>query len=99
MTEVEEKLEPLDDAENFIGNKYGHCFYDIKEGLIYNLFVEPPYRNQGHGRRLLSKILNLLYREGFQEGEIKIQCKPMENSIDYNRLKKFYKILNLKIIE
>jgi ribosomal protein S18 acetylase RimI-like enzyme len=85
--------------QNFIHDKYGYCYYDFspdKTPLIYNLWVEPKDRRQGHAKRLLQYVINEIRKTGYQ-GEIKIEANPREDNIDKSKLTMFYENLGLSI--
>lgn len=86
--------------EDFIQNRFGYCFYEIKEdsALIYNLYVNPEYRLKGKARHLVSICINEIRQFGYC-GEIFIQAIPKEKDIDKERLKSFYVKMGLKIKE
>ncbi len=91
----------MDENENFIHNKYGYCYYEIdpvKNPIIYNLFVHPPYRRNGHARKLLQYVINEIKQTG-HKGEIVIQASPKDNSIDIEKLANFYTSMGLKILK
>jgi Lar family restriction alleviation protein len=86
-----------DEDENFIQTKFGYCFYTLEYcPLIYNLYVHPQYRHQGHSRTLLELVIAKIRKNGY-EGKIRIQAKPRENSIGLADLTKYYKSLGLII--
>lgn len=86
-----ESLTLCKEDENFIQNKFGYCFYTLdSQPLIYNLYVHPEYRHQGHSRELLELVISEVQRSGY-EGKIRIQAKPRENSIQLATLIRYYK--------
>ena len=82
--------------EDFIQNRFGYCFYEIKDGsaLIYNLFVHPEFRRQGKAKRLLQLVINEI-RESRYTGPIKIEAEQRAG-IDLRRLTEFYKRMGLE---
>ena len=86
--------------EDFIQNRFGYCFYEIKGGtaLIYNLYVHPEHRLQGKARRLLQLVISEIIETGYDK-DIKIEVAPRENSIQIENLNLFYKRMGLKIVE
>lgn len=89
----------LGEYDNFVHDKYGHCYYTVTPGslsFIYNLYVEPKYRRQGHAKRLLSSVIKLI-RESRPQGSIFIEVDPREDSIDADVLQAFYQSLGLSI--
>jgi GNAT superfamily N-acetyltransferase len=87
--------EELKENENFICNKFGYCYYSINPTLIYNLYVEPQYRKQGHSEYLLKYVINEI-RKSYR-GEIYIEAIPREESIPLEKLIMYYKKLGLII--
>ena len=79
-------------------NKYGYCYYCVCDdcAMIYNLYVEKEHRRKGNARKLLLKAIAEI-REIYN-GDIKIKAESDE-SLDKNILVKFYKELNLKVID
>jgi ribosomal protein S18 acetylase RimI-like enzyme len=85
--------------EDFIQNRFGYCFYDVREGsaLIYNLYVHPEYRMQGKARRLLTLAINEIREAGYY-GDIKIEASPTEDGINLDRLIVLYGTMKLKVL-
>lgn len=86
--------------ENFIHCKQGYCYYACppdKNPIIYNLFVEPAYRHQGHARRLLKLVITDIRRSGCMR-PICIEARPKEGSISLATLTQFYSSLGLVVI-
>jgi GNAT superfamily N-acetyltransferase len=83
--------------DNFIHNKYGHCYYSLDDHLIYNLYVHQEYRRQGHSKVLLEYAINEIRKTGYT-GEIKVEAIPREDSISKENLIAYYKSMNLTII-
>lgn len=87
----------LGEHDNFIHDKFGYCYYSIEpetKPVIYNLYVEPEYRQQGHARRLLLFVLGEIHKSGYF-GPVEIEADPREGSIQRDRLVAFYKSLGL----
>lgn len=87
--------------ETYIETEYGYCFYTFEDypgALIYNLYVYPQFRRQGHAKKLLRSVIDLICSTGYT-GDIGIEVIPREDSISRNDLYNFYKTLNLKILE
>ncbi len=90
----------MEDNQNFIHNKFGYCYYQICEtdgALIYNLYVEPEYRQKGHARHLVELVIREIKATGYTD-EIMIQAQPRENSVDVVSLVSFYKRMELTVI-
>ena len=83
--------------EDFIQNRFGYCFYEIKKNtaLIYNLYIHPEYRRQGRAKKLLRILINEIREMGYV-GEIEIDVAPKENSISLEKLSSFYMKMGLK---
>ena len=79
-------------------NKYGYCYYCVCDdcAMIYNLYVEKEHRRKGNARKILLKAIAEI-REIYN-GDIKIKAESDEG-LDKNILVKFYKELNLKVID
>lgn len=89
----------MEENENFIHNKYGYCFYSINDtAIIYNLYVEPEYRQKGHAKKLIQMVIKEIREAGYNK-EIQIEACPREDSIDVENLVVFYKKMGLKILE
>jgi len=90
-------MDELQESENFIQNKFGYCFYALEPcPFIYNLYVHPQYRRQGHSRTLLQYAIDEIRKAGCVV-TINIQAEPRENSIVLNDLIKYYERMGLKI--
>jgi ribosomal protein S18 acetylase RimI-like enzyme len=85
--------------ENFIHNKYGYVYYYIKSdtSIIFNLYVEPEFRRKGHAKKLIYLAIKEI-REMAYSGDIWIEVRSKEDSIDINNLSSFYKRMGLKIL-
>lgn len=91
----------MEENENFIHNKYGYCYYYLKENepaIIFNLYVEPEYRRRGYARKLINYVIKEIKDTGYDK-DIFIEANPRENSIDLETLIKFYESMGLKIKE
>ena len=85
--------------ENFIQTKFGYCFYSLENPpFIYNLYIHPKYRGQGHSKWLLNLIIHEIREKGYTE-EIHIQAEPKDNSISLTDLKKYYERMGLVVDE
>ena len=84
--------------ETYISTHYGYCYYDLKNHLIYNLYVYPDYRNKGYAKRLLQYATNEIRQTGYA-GNIYIQADPRGDSISRNNLISFYERMGLLIIK
>jgi ribosomal protein S18 acetylase RimI-like enzyme len=90
----------MEEYENFIHTKYGYCYYALRDNepaVIFNLYVEPEYRRQGHARNLLQAVITEIKSVKY-EGEIKIEAKPRDNSIGLEKLEALYKSMGLVIL-
>jgi ribosomal protein S18 acetylase RimI-like enzyme len=90
----------MEENENFIHNKYGYCFYSIEANdtaMIFNLYVEPEYRQKGHAKNLIRLAIREIREVGYNN-EIQIEARPREDSIDVEKLVAFYKRMGLKIL-
>lgn len=91
----------MEEYENFYHTKYGYCYYSVEPGkkpVIFNLYIEPEYRRKGQARKHLQFVIDEIRKMGYQ-GEIEIEAAPRENSIEYERLVSFYKMMGLEIVE
>ena len=79
-------------------NKHGYCYYCVCDdcAMIYNLYIEKEHRRKGIARKILLKAIAEI-REIYN-GDIKIKAESDEG-LDKNILVKFYKELNLKVID
>ena len=90
----------MEENENFIHNKYGYCYYSIEANdtaMIYNLYVEPEYRQKGHAENLIQLVIREIKKDGYNK-EIQIEARPKEDSINIGNLIAFYKRMGLKIL-
>jgi len=90
----------MEENENFIHNKYGYCFYFIEANdtaIIFNLYVEPEYRQKGHAKKLIQMVIKEIKETGYDK-EIQIEAQPREDSINIENLIAFYKRLGLQIL-
>jgi len=88
--------------ENFVQNRYGYCYYLLptktrKNAAIYNLWVNGNARRKGHAKELLSLVIFSI-RQTQYDGVIEIEAEPREDSIDKEKLIKFYKSLGLVVL-
>lgn len=90
----------MEENENFIHNKYGYCYYSIDNdiAMIYNLYVEPEFRQKGHAKKLIQMVIREIRETGYDK-EIQVEARPRENSIDIEVLTSFYKSMGLKMLE
>lgn len=90
-------MEKVEENENFVHNKYGYCFYAIKDhaAMIYNLYVESNYRKKGHAERLIRLVISEIRGAGYY-GKIQIEARPREDSISIDNLITFYERLGLE---
>lgn len=89
----------MDTQEDFIQNRYGYCFYAIDTiCIIYNLYIHPEYRRQGHAKKILHLVINEIRKTGYNE-EIEIEANPKDNSINLDALILLYKNMGLKILK
>jgi len=89
-----------DMKEDFIQNRFGYCFYEIKESsaLIYNLYVHPEHRLKGMAKMLLQYVINEIRTLYHYDGEIEIDASPREGVISLEKLGLFYKKMGLKVL-
>ena len=74
--------------EHFVQDKFGYCFFTLdSHPLIYNLYIHPQYRRQGHSHEILRCAINIIRESGYK-GKICIQAKPKEGSIGLKDLEK-----------
>jgi len=86
--------------DDFIHTKYGYCYYEIEPGknpIVYNLYVHPEYRRQGHAKMLLYYVIEQIRQTGYQ-GVIDIEAAPREQSIDRESLAAFYGSMSLNVL-
>lgn len=96
-----EENNDIKEEREFIHNKYGYCYYDTETGgraLIFNLYVEPEYRRQGHATKLIQMVINEIRRTGYDR-EIEIVAEPYENSISLKDIIAFYEKMGLKVVK
>ena len=90
----------MEENENFIHNKYGYCYYSINSNdtaIIFNLYVEPEYRQKGHAKKLIRLVIREIRETGYNK-EIQVEACPREDSISTESLIAFYKSFGLKIL-
>ena len=83
-----------------IETKYGYCSYDFERDYvhIHSLYILPEYRRQGHATAILQKAIKAI-RESGHVGGIQIVANPKEDGISAEKLKSFYKSLDLDVFE
>lgn len=86
----------VEEGEKYVQTNFGYCFYGTS--LIYNLYVYPQYRRQGHSRILLQRVISQIREDGYK-GKIYIQAQPRENSIELSDLIWYYKSMGLTILD
>ena len=95
--DIEEETE-LQEHENFIHTKFGYCYYSLDSTpFIWNLYVHPKYRRQGHSRILLQNVISEIRKNGCY-GEISILAEPREESVGLVDLINYYRSIGLKIL-
>lgn len=79
---------------------FGSCNYSIEEDYahIFNLYVQPEYRNKGCAKEILRRAIKHIKEDGWKD-EIQIVCNPTEEGINKERLWRFYESLGLKVFE
>lgn len=79
-------------------NGCGRCEYAFEADYvhIYNLYVLPQFRRQGHARRLLQSAIDAIRARGYT-GEIKVVALPTEDNVDVERLRLFYVGMGLSV--
>jgi GNAT superfamily N-acetyltransferase len=95
--QVVSELDEIND--DFIHNKYGYCYFEIEPGkkpIIFNLYIHPQYRKQGHAKKLLQYVINEIRQTGYT-GEINIEAAPRQESIDFHNLAVFYLSMGLTV--
>lgn len=87
--------------KDIISNEYGHCYYCVCKdndcSMIYNLFIKKDYRRKGIAKDFIQKAIDKIRATGYI-GDIKIVAEPEDNSISKENLIRFYKKMDLKII-
>jgi ribosomal protein S18 acetylase RimI-like enzyme len=87
-----------------IQDSYGYCEYAFEHDSfgdyvhIYNLFVCPEFRRQGHAKDLLRTAVGRIRETGYK-GEIQIVAKPADDSIPKEKLREFYKKMGLEVFD
>ena len=85
--------------ENFFQTKFGYCFYSLGDNpLIYNLYVHLQHRRRGHSKTLLQCVIGEIRKTG-HSGEIYIQAKSKENSMETTDLIKYYESMGLVVLK
>lgn len=85
--------------EDFVHDNCGYCYFSIKptEGAwVYNLYVEPERRRQGHARRLLNEVICRIRFAGYT-GKIRVHADPREGSICRDKLEALYRSVGLEV--
>lgn len=81
---------PEVNGETFVQSEYGYCFYEVDESaLIYNLYVYPEFRRNGHATDLLHMAVKELRATGYC-GQICVEVVPTEDSVCVPVLANFY---------
>jgi GNAT superfamily N-acetyltransferase len=90
--------ENLKDNENFIQNKYGHCYYCVCDGcaMLFNLYVEKEHRRKGHAKEIINLVVGEIRKLGYTK-EIQIVACPREESISREDLVSFYVKMGLSV--
>jgi len=86
---------------DFIQTKYGYCYFEIEQGknpIIWNLYVHPQYRRQGHAKKIIQYVIDEIRQTGYS-GEIDVEPDPRDNSISYENLCEFYTKMGLHLKE
>lgn len=86
--------------QNVIEDDFGYCcfLFDEKgQAIVYNLYVYAEYRRQGKAKYILQKVINEIKVSGYN-GQILIEAKPREDSVDIENLIAFYKTMGLKVL-
>ena len=65
---------------------------------IYNLYVPPKLRGQGHAKKSLQQAINEIRKTGYL-GKISIVANPKNNFINIRRLTLFYKNMGLEVYD
>jgi ribosomal protein S18 acetylase RimI-like enzyme len=85
-----------------IDSEFGSCEYSFEFDIfgefvhIFNLYVFPKFRRNGHAKYLLRKAIESIKSTGYT-GEILIVAKPEENSISLEKLTEFYEGMGLRV--
>ena len=85
--------------EDFVHDKCGYCYFSIRRtdgAWVYNLYVEPEHRRQGHARRLLIEVICRIRSSGYM-GKIRIRVEPREGSIASEKLEALYRSVGLEV--
>lgn len=84
---------------DFIHTKHGYCYFEMEPGkfpIVFNLFIHPEYRKQGHAKKLLEYVINEIRQSGYM-GEINIEAAPRQDSISFHNLAVFYMSMGLTV--
>lgn len=66
--------------------------------VVFGLYVVPGCRRTGEARKILKLVIDEIRSSGYT-GDIRIQAKPVDDSIPLDKLVAFYESMGLKIIE
>ena len=92
-----DRNELLQESEDFIQTKFGYCFYSLEPNpFIYNLYIHPQYRKQGHSKNLLNFVISIIRDTGY-DGKIRIEACPRDESIELDALINYYQKIGLTI--
>ena len=85
--------------EDFVQNKYGYCFYEVRNNsaLIYNLYVHQKFRLQGRSKILLKHAIAEIRDTGYM-GKIKIEVAPRGMAINRKKIASFYERMGLAVV-
>ena len=85
-----------------IVKEYGYvCYSETRDNkmIVFNLYIYKQYRGQGFAKELLRECIKLIREKIKYDGEILIEVKPTDASIDAIKLRKCYEKLGLTILE
>lgn len=83
-------------ADYFIvRNRYGYCKYDVIKGVcfIFDLYIKPEYRKEGHATNILKEIKSQSRCKRFF-----IQAVPYEDNIPKDVLVRFYNKMGIVVL-
>ena len=98
---LDKKVELIDQKEdNLSKREKGLAGKDFEQDYvhIHSLYILPGYRKQGHATAILQKAIKAIRKKGYTGG-IQIVANPTEDGISAEKLKSFYKSLNLEVFE
>lgn len=83
-----------------IEHLFGYCEYEFESDYvhIFNLYVYPEFRRKGYAKMLIKQAIKEI-RDKRYSGEIQIVARPTENSIDTDKLIKFYTEMGLTVFK